>query len=366
MPAQPKILLLDDDQDFLDLYREMLSQHLPSMPEVRAANTGARALSLLESEPFTLLVVDLNLSKMDGLQVLTIARRKYPQLRLVVLTGIRDEQFRTRAYALGVDQYWIKPETDQEMGLFMESIEALISREAQAGFRGVQSKSLVDIIQLECLSQSSCMLKITNGVTEGKIYIQNGEVIDAELPGMTAEPAFQRILSWKTGSFETLPPDPTRVRTIFTSYQGLLLNTAQAIDEAASLDQQPVAENGAPAGAIPVSANGVASLLADVSQMEGVEFVLALGAEKNQSKNFWGLENPKPVAEFTRQTLENFRWLGERLQVGELQHVLGTGPQRKVAVGPCGKSELCIGFPSALSPEQVRDSFKNILTKWAS
>ena len=110
----------------------------------------------------------------------------------------------------------------------------------------------------------------------------------------------------------------------------------------------------------------MAPLLVEVSQMEGVEFVLALGAEKSQSKNFWGLENPKPVAEFTRQALENFRSLGERLQVGELQHILGTGPQRKVAVGPCGKSELCIGFPPALSPEQVRDCFKNILTKWAS
>src|SRR6266498_5005733 len=250
MPPQPKILLLDDDQDFLDLYREMLSQHLPSLPEVRVANSGARALSLLESEQFTLLIVDLNLPKMDGLQVLTIARRKYPRLRLVVLTGIRDEQFRTRAYALGVEQYWIKPETDQEMGLFMESIESLISREGHAGFRGVQSKSLVDIIQLECLSQSSCMLKIVNGVTEGKIYIQNGEVIDAEVPGITAEPAFQRILSWKTGSFETLPADPTRVRTIFTSYQGLLLNTAQAIDEAASL-QPLTAETSTTPSAIP-------------------------------------------------------------------------------------------------------------------
>ena len=45
-------------------------------------------------------------------EVITIARRKYPELRLVVLTGIRDEQFRTRAYAMGVDQYWIKPESD--------------------------------------------------------------------------------------------------------------------------------------------------------------------------------------------------------------------------------------------------------------
>jgi len=364
MPGQPKLLILDEDQDFLDLYREMLSQHLPSLPEVRVANSAARALSLLDSEQFNLLITELNMSRMDGLQVLTVVRRKHPQVRLVVLTGIRDEQFRTRAYALGVDQYWIKPETDQEMGLFMESIESLIGREDQAGFRGVQSKSMVDIIQLECLSQNSCMLKVINGLTEGKIYIQNGEVTDAEMPGMSAEPAFQRILSWKTGSFEILPPDPTRVRTIFTSYQGLLLNSAQANDEAAS--QPPIADDTTAAPGAPPNPGDLAPLLAEVSQMEGVEFVLALGAEKNSAKNFWGLDNPKPVAEFTRQTLANFRELGERLQVGELQQILGNGPQRKVAVGACGKSDLCVGFPPSLDAEQITDSFKSILTKWAS
>src|SRR5437773_8829474 len=111
------------------------------MPAVRTAASGAGSIALLESEPFHLLIVDLNMPKMDGLQVLSIARRKYPELRLVILTAIREEQFRTRAYAMGVDQYWIKPESDQEMGLFMESIESLLSREAKGGFRGVQSKS---------------------------------------------------------------------------------------------------------------------------------------------------------------------------------------------------------------------------------
>ena len=366
MPAQPRILLLDDDQDFLDLYREMLSQHLPSAPEVRSVNSGSRALSLLDSEPFNLLVVELNLPKMDGLQVLTLARRKHPHLRLVVLTGIRDEQFRARAYALGVDQYWIKPETDQDMGQFMESIESLLSRETQAGFRGVQSKSLVDIIQLECLSQSSCMLKITNGLTEGKIHIQSGEVIDAELPGTAGESAFQRILSWKNGSFETLPPDLTRVRTIFTSYQGLLLNTAQAIDEAASLEEQPAcAANGAAPNAV-TQTNRVAGLLAEASQTDGIEFILALGPKSSQTQDFWGLDNPKPVTEFTRETLENFRALGDRLQVGELQQIIGTGPQHRVGVAPCGQSELCVGFPPAVTPEEMRDSFKHLLNKWAS
>ena len=315
---------------------------------------------MLESEAFTLLIVDLNMPKMDGLQVLSIARRKYQQLRLVVLTGIRDEQFRSRAYAMGVYQYWIKPESDQEMGLFMESIESLLARETQGGFRGVQSKSLVDIIQLECLSQSSSLLKITNGVNEGRIWISKGEVIDAATNELTAEPAFQRILSWKNGNFETLPADAKRPRTIFTSYQGLLLNTAQANDEAAS-QIVPLA----PGAGKPATSNS-APLLAELSQLNGVEFVLARSGDAENAHEFWGLENPKPVAEWTRDTLENFHTLGEHLQFGQLHQVVGTGPQRKIALAPCGDSELCVGFPPTLSGEQLRDTMITILTKWAS
>jgi CheY-like chemotaxis protein len=364
MPEQPKILLLDDDEDFLALYKEILTQHLPSGPEVKTANAAARALGMLQDEPFSLLVVDLNMPKMDGLQVLSIARRKHPHLRLMVLTALRDEQFRTRAYAMGVDQYWIKPESDQEMGLLMESIEGLLNREVNGGFRGVQSKSLVDIIQLECLSQSSCVLKINNGMVEARIWIQCGEVVDAEAPDHTGESAFKRILSWKTGNFEILPADPARTRTIFTSYQGLLLNTAQALDEEASqvVPTQPSSPEAAGSGTVTKKA----SLLADLSEIHGVEFALAQGTGEARSLDFWGLHNAKPVATFMQDTLRNFRQLGEQLQVGQVQQVIGSGLQRKVGFAACGNTELCVGFAPDRTPEQLRETLKSILAKWAS
>jgi CheY-like chemotaxis protein len=362
MAALPKILLVDDDQAFLDLYQEMLSRHLPSMPEVRTASSGARALALLESEPFAILCVDLNMPKMDGLQVLSIARRKYPQLRLVCLTAMRDEQFRARAYALGIDQFWVKPEADHEIGLLMESIESLLTRENQGGFRGVQSKSLVDIIQLECLSQSSTLLKITNGHAEGRIWIDQGEVIDAEAGELTAEPAFQRILSWKAGSFELLPRGPERARTIFTSYQGLLLNTAQAIDEAIS--QEP--SNSPSSNDAPAAPSRAATVLTELSQLEGIEFVLAIGAEDKQRQEYWGLENANPMAEWTREALNRFNALGEQLRIGTVQQIIGSSLHRKVTVAPAGDSLLCVGFASSFSADQLRETMKDILTTWAS
>src|SRR5882762_473759 len=177
-PERPKILLVDDDEDLLDLYKEILSQ-LPSRPEIFTSSAGARAIAMMESEPFTILVTDLNMPKMDGLQVLSIVRRKYPELRTVVLTSVMDEQFRSRVYSLGVDLFWQKPGSGEEIKQFLDCIESLLGRETQSGFRGVQSKSLVDIIQLECISNNSIVLKITNGALTGKIWINNGEVIDA-------------------------------------------------------------------------------------------------------------------------------------------------------------------------------------------
>src|SRR6266850_4505748 len=231
MSTRHKVLLLDDDQDLLELYREMLVR-LPSQPEIHTATSGARAIALLESEPFSLLISDLNMPKMDGLQVLTIVRRKFPQLRTAVMTSVVDAQFRTRAYAMGIDLFLEKPNSSQEIIFFLDCIESLLGREIDGGFRGVQSKSLVDNIQLECLSQSSSVLRITNGPLTGRIWIQDGELIDAEAGDLAGEAAFHKILAWRTGMFETLPPEPSRPRTITKSYNGLLLETAQALDEA--------------------------------------------------------------------------------------------------------------------------------------
>src|SRR2546421_11628755 len=137
IPPRHKILLLDDGQDLLELSREMVAR-LPSQPEIHTATSGARAIALLESEPYSLLISDLNMPKMDGLQVLTIVRRKFPQLRTAVMTSVVDAQFRTRAYAMGIDLFLEKPNTSQGITIFLDCIESLLGRDELSGFRGVQ------------------------------------------------------------------------------------------------------------------------------------------------------------------------------------------------------------------------------------
>lgn len=350
MSDRPKILLLDDDQDLLDLYREILSQ-LPSRPEIFTSSTGPRALAMLDAEPFTLMVCDLNMPKMDGLQVLSLVRRKFPDLRTVVLTSVLDEQFRSRVYGIGVDLFWQKPGTGEEIKQFLECVESLIGREAQAGFRGVQSKSLVDIIQLECISQNSTVLKIVNGWRNGRIWIQNGEVVHATTDELSGEAAFRRILSWKAGGFESLPAEPNQPRTIYNSYQGLLLETAQAQDEAQN-NAVPVTDADSPLGLL--------------GKVPGAEFVLILRPGAAKTFDAYGLGNAEPIANWGHQTLAQLRALGEQLGAGPLQEFAGMGPRRNVAMTPHPNGDYCVGWEPNMSAGQMQESMKKLLTLWGS
>ena len=360
MADRPKILLLDDDQDLLEVYREMLG-NLPRNPEVRVAASGARAIALLESEVFSLLISDLNMPKMDGLQVLTVVRRKFPQLRTAVMTSLVDTQFRTRAYAMGIDLFLEKPNTPQEISLFLDCVDSLLDRnEADAGFRGVQSKSLMDIIQLESLSHSSAVLKITNGSLVARIWFQHGEIVDAEAPEVRGEPAVRKILSWKTGAFEILPAELGRPRTVRTSVQGLLLESAQAIDEAQA--------NGSTASEPEASAPGDAapeSPLAALAKFEGVEFVITLNEEAGKAES-WSVENPQRLADWLRETTRRFQSLGESLHAGELTQFEGFTTQNHVVVVPRGQATLCAGFDRSPGADAVRETAEKMAALWVS
>lgn len=349
MDQKPKILLLDDDQVFLEIYEELLAA-LPSKPDVRTTSSGSRALAILDSEPIRLFLCDLKMPKMDGLQVLTIVRRKFPKLRTVVLTSLHDEQFRSRAYALGVDMYWQKPASQVETKMFLECMESLLGRGADNGFRGVQSKSLVDIIQLECLSQSSSVLKITHGSTFGKVWVDQGEVVDAEVEDLRGEAAFHRILAWKTGGFETLPPEPNRERTIERSISALLLEVAQAADEVAAAPTTFVYQ----------------SPFSRLDGQEGLEFAVLLRQGEHEPVASRGLEEPTDVGNWARETLTRFRALGDTLHLGEVQLFDAQGTHRNLGMGYCDDFEICLGWEQTLSASEVRERTRKILSSWGS
>jgi CheY-like chemotaxis protein len=356
METPHKILILDDDADWLDLCREIFAQ-LPSKPEIRTVSSSSRALGMLDSETFRLLICDLKMPRMDGLQVLSVVRRRFPELRTVVLSGLEDEEFRSRAYALGVDLFWLKTDMQRNSKMFMDCLESLLGRDADGGFRGIQSKSLMDIIQMECLSRSSTVLRITRGPLVAKLWLQEGELIDAEAEGARGEVAFRRILAWKSGTFENLPAEPGRQRTITKPINALLLESAQAMDEIAN----PATES----QFVDASHQKTIWKLSLLTR-EGAEFVIAVPPEGLGEPEALGTQSSDQLATWTRHAAETARQLGEKIEAGPLLHVTGHNLEKQLLVLSRGEKSFLIGWPPAAVASQLLEKSKKLIASWDS
>jgi CheY-like chemotaxis protein len=359
METRHKILVLDDDADWLTLCREMLAQ-LPSKPEIRTATTGARAVAMLEAEPFRLLICDLKMPRIDGLQVLAIVRRRFPELRTIVLSALEDEEFRSRAYALGVDLFWLKTDMQRNVQMFLECLESLLGRDLEGGFRGIQSKSLMDIIQMECLTRSSTVLRITRGPLVSKMWIQDGELIDAEAEGVRGEPAFHRILAWKSGTFENLPPEPNRQRTITKPVNALLLESAQAIDENSGGSIEPES--------IEQSAHRKTVWKLALLTREGAEFVVAVPPEGQGESEALGTQSQsaQQFSHWTRRAVEIVRRLGDRIEAGPLSYVAANNLERRLLMLNRENKSFLVGWPTDAADGELLEKTKKIVASWDS
>ena len=79
-----KVLLVDDEKEFLDLLGERMSAR---GMEVKKTTSAADALEMTEKQTFDAIVLDLMMPEMDGIQVLKTLKAKHPELQVILLTG---------------------------------------------------------------------------------------------------------------------------------------------------------------------------------------------------------------------------------------------------------------------------------------
>lgn len=107
-PTPPKKILLVEDETFIaDLYAHQLSK---ANYEVKIANDGTTGLKLLSSEPFDLLLLDIMLPGINGLEILRQWRTKNPQnnMPVILLTNLGQDAVIKEGFTLGAQGYLIK------------------------------------------------------------------------------------------------------------------------------------------------------------------------------------------------------------------------------------------------------------------
>jgi DNA-binding response OmpR family regulator len=101
-----KVLLVDDEEEFVKALAERLK-----MRDLRSDTVldGEEALSYVEDQEPDVMVLDLKMPGIDGMEVLRQVRRVYPNIQVIILTGHGTEKDEEEAKRLGAFDYLEKP-----------------------------------------------------------------------------------------------------------------------------------------------------------------------------------------------------------------------------------------------------------------
>jgi len=131
-----KILITDDHKIVREGLKEILL-HLPEISVIEEAKNGDEALAMISKEDFDLILLDISLPDISGLEVLQSIKRKHPLQRVLMLSMYTQEHYALRTLKMGASGYLTKDTASEEL------IEAV--RKIAAGGKYISSSMAENI-----------------------------------------------------------------------------------------------------------------------------------------------------------------------------------------------------------------------------
>jgi CheY-like chemotaxis protein len=107
------LLLVDDEPDAIELFRQKFRRELRQGEyAIHFATSGAEALELIAANGMLqsiLLLSDINMPGMSGLELLAEVKRRWPALQVIMITAYGDAENRRRAMEFGASDFVTKP-----------------------------------------------------------------------------------------------------------------------------------------------------------------------------------------------------------------------------------------------------------------
>ena len=224
-----KVLIVDDEETLTWSMAKSLSRDVDKY-QVVVANSGREALDTLKTSRIDLVISDIRMPDINGLDLLVRIKKEHPQTKVIIMTAYGSSDVQKEASRRGSLFYIEKP---FEIADIRRIIIDVLGR--RKGFRGkVFGLQLTDIIQMNCLGRLTTALVINKDGEKGTIYFNEGEVVHAECGEEQGTDAFYRILSWDEGEFVSNIGVAPPVQTIYQNWEHLLVEAMRRNDESLS------------------------------------------------------------------------------------------------------------------------------------
>lgn len=175
-----KVLLVDDEKLLLESLEIILT--INQMEIVGKACDGNEALALLENTACDIALVDLNMKGMGGIELIGEIKKKYPHIKILVLTTFYDEKNITEAISGGADGYLLK---DSGKDAIVGAVSQIIG-----GVSVIDPKVVTKLMSL--LGSKKADVK-ENGITSTDITDREKEICGLLVEGLTNRQIAERL-----------------------------------------------------------------------------------------------------------------------------------------------------------------------------
>ncbi len=244
--AGKRLLIIDADPSSLMFLDVNLSKF---GFEVITAETTERGLLLANQKKPHLIICDLNVGKMNGIEFCWIVREtsKVADIPFILLIPGENPETEISAFRGGVDATLPKPISLRSL---ITRVETLLWRyqqirrpqpETQAVSAGepgashhlsgdLRAFNLLEIMQFMHMSKKSGTLIVKKEAAAGEVYFLDGEVVAAHGDNLQGEEAVYRMASWQEGHFHLQVERPSAERNIQKPTMKLILDCCSVLD----------------------------------------------------------------------------------------------------------------------------------------
>lgn len=136
----PKILIVDDETIFRKGLRSMISAMDQDWEVVGEARDGYEALDMLQTLQPEVLLTDIRMPRMDGIQLQQVARERFPDLLCVVISGYDDFTYVRQSLRQGAKDYVMKPIERDELARVLGEMKRKLANKAQRDSKAIAPK----------------------------------------------------------------------------------------------------------------------------------------------------------------------------------------------------------------------------------
>lgn len=355
-----KVLIADDDQTLLKLLSKKFEKFSGVFEPILALD-GINAVNILEKDPVSLVISDLQMPRLDGFALLSHIKEFYPDIPVIIITAFGKPKSKQVILNQGAVEYLEKPIVIDDLA---NLILKYLNKETEGGL--LNNASLEMFIQLIEMELKTCTIRVNDKRSDkrGVLFFKEGELIDARIGKKHGNTAAYRIFGWTEVSISIENHCLQKRRVIEGDLQAILLEAMRLKDEASddglSLDEEDDYKSIAEDKAQTTPSQPI--IINQVRQIQEVEIKDPVKKIEKKleinSKAASGIESIK-LDQDKKALIEKAALLGECLNCGEMNLLFISENDKPGNIIVPGTDIISI----ELGPKSLRDEIIKTLTQ---